>query len=298
MYLYSLLWIIMAKYINSYTDFGFKKLFGEEGSKEQLKDFLNELLPPIHKIKDLSFKKTEQLPENENARKAIFDIYCEAENGTKFIVEMQKAKIDFFKDRAIFYTTFPIKEQAEKGDWNFELKPVYCIAILDFNFEKDTKITETIKNDYLSSVQLKDQYCNIFYDKLAFIFLEMPRFIKTESELKTHFDKWLYFLKHLEDFNDIPDILKESVFIECFRKAEIANYNQKERDQYEASLKVYRDLKGVIDTSFHDGIKKGIDIGINIAIRKAKKKFSAQEIAEMLDVPIKRVNEIEEDTID
>ena len=298
MYLYSLLWIIMAKYINSYTDFGFKKLFGEEGSKEQLKDFLNELLPPIHKIKDLSFKKTEQLPENENARKAIFDIYCEAENGTKFIVEMQKAKIDFFKDRAIFYTTFPIKEQAEKGDWNFELKPVYCIAILDFNFEKDTKITETIKNDYLSSVQLKDQYCNIFYDKLAFIFLEMPRFIKTESELKTHFDKWLYFLKHLEDFNDIPDILKESVFIECFRKAEIANYNQKERDQYEASLKVYRDLKGVIDTSFHDGIKKGIDIGIDIAIRKAKKKFSAQEIAEMLDVPIKRVNEIEEDTID
>jgi predicted transposase/invertase (TIGR01784 family) len=298
MYLYSLLWIIMAKYINPYTDFGFKKLFGEEGSKEQLKDFLNELLPPIHKIKDLSFKKTEQLPENENARKAIFDIYCEAENGTKFIVEMQKAKIDFFKDRAIFYTTFPIKEQAEKGDWNFELKPVYCIAILDFNFEKDTKITETIKNDYLSSVQLKDQYCNIFYDKLAFIFLEMPRFIKTESELKTHFDKWLYFLKHLEDFNDIPDILKESVFIECFRKAEIANYNQKERDQYEASLKVYRDLKGVIDTSFHDGIKKGIDIGIDIAIRKAKKKFSAQEIAEMLDVPIKRVNEIEEDTID
>jgi predicted transposase/invertase (TIGR01784 family) len=288
----------MAKYINPYTDFGFKKLFGEEGSKEQLKDFLNELLPPIHKIKDLSFKKTEQLPENENARKAIFDIYCEAENGTKFIVEMQKAKIDFFKDRAIFYTTFPIKEQAEKGDWNFELKPVYCIAILDFNFEKDTKITETIKNDYLSSVQLKDQYCNIFYDKLAFIFLEMPRFIKTESELKTHFDKWLYFLKHLEDFNDIPDILKESVFIECFRKAEIANYNQKERDQYEASLKVYRDLKGVIDTSFHDGIKKGIDIGIDIAIRKAKKKFSAQEIAEMLDVPIKRVNEIEEDTID
>jgi hypothetical protein len=135
----------------------------------------------------------------------------------------------------------------------------------------------------------------------------MPRFTKTESELKTHFDKWLYFLKHLEDFNDIPDILNENIFIECFRKAEIANYNQKERDQYDASLKVYRDLKAVVDTSFHDGIKKGIDIGIekgiDIGIEKGiikiqdsailnalkKGKLNPQEISEMLDVPLERV---------
>jgi predicted transposase/invertase (TIGR01784 family) len=288
----------MARYINPYTDFGFKKLFGEEGSKEQLKDFLNELLPPIHKIKDLSFKQNELLGEVENTRKAVFDIYCEAENGTKFIVEMQKAKMDFFKDRSLFYTTFPIKEQAEKGDWNFELKPVYCIAILDFNFEKKANPQEKISDIYLSNVQLKDQYCNIFYDKLAFIFIEMPRFIKKESELKTHFDKWLYFLKHLEDFNDIPDILKEKVFIECFRKAEIAKYDQKERDQYDHSLKIYRDLKGVIDTSFHDGIEKGKlegrteiqDTAIRNAIKKGK--LTLEEIAEMLEVTLERVSEL------
>lgn len=121
----------------------------------------------------------------------------------------------------------------------------------------------------------------------------MPRFLKKESELKTHFDKWLYFLKHLEDFNDIPEILKEEVFIECFRKAEIANYNQKERDQYDSSLKIYRDLKGVIDTSFHDGVEKGISIGVEkertrsekekeLSIRKAisREKLTIEEIAE------------------
>ncbi|MDX1960547.1 MAG: Rpn family recombination-promoting nuclease/putative transposase [Leptospiraceae bacterium] len=284
----------MARYINPYTDFGFKKLFGEEGSKDQLKDFLNELLPPIHKIKELSFKQSEVLGEVEATRKAIFDIYCEAENGTKFIVEMQKAKIDFFNDRSIFYTTFPIKEQAEKGDWNFELKPVYCIAILDFKFDK-AQPNEKINNLFQSNVQLKDQYCNVFYDKLAFIFIEMPRFTKNEDELETRFDKWSYFLKHLEDFNEIPDILNEVIFIECFRKAEIANYNQKEREQYDTSLKIYRDLKGVIDTSYNEGIEIGIEKGRieteDRAIRKALKagKLTPSEIAEMLDVTLERV---------
>lgn len=113
----------------------------------------------------------------------------------------------------------------------------------------------------------------------------MPRFLKKESELKTHFDKWLYFLKHLEDFNDIPEILKEEVFIECFRKAEIANYNQKERDQYDSSLKIYRDLKGIIDTSFHDGVEKErtrLEKEKELSIRKAisRGKLTIEEIAE------------------
>ena len=102
------------RFINPYTDFGFKKLFGEEGSKHLLKDFLNQILPPIHTIKDLSLKKTEALPEIQSERSAVFDIYCEAENGSKFIVEMQKAKMNYFKDRMVLYSSFPIKEQAEK----------------------------------------------------------------------------------------------------------------------------------------------------------------------------------------
>lgn len=249
----------MARYINPYTDFGFQKLFGEEASKEQLKDFLNELLPEKHRINELSFKQTAQLPDSKIERRAIYDIFCETETGTKFIVEMQKAKLDFFKDRAVFYTTFPIRAQAERGDWNFELKPVYCIAILDFEFDKDYK--KSPQKDYLSNVQLKNQYCEVFYDKLTYIFLEMPRFQKTENELSSRLDKWLYFLKNLENFDHIPSILNEPVFIESFRKAEIAGFNQTERDLYEESLKIYRDIQGVIDTAYHDGEKTGLEKG-------------------------------------
>ena len=125
-----------ARYINPYTDFGFKKLFGEEANKDLLVDFLNELLPAEHKIVNLTFKNIEQLGYVKDDRRAIFDIHCENEKGDKFIVEMQKAKVKFFKDRALFYTTFPIKEQAEKGDWNFKLNPIYCVAIVDLPLMK------------------------------------------------------------------------------------------------------------------------------------------------------------------
>jgi predicted transposase/invertase (TIGR01784 family) len=282
-----------ARYINPYTDFGFKKLFGEEGSKLLLIDFLNELLPSHHKISDLTFKNTDQLPDIKIERKAVFDIYCETKERSKFIVEMQKAKIDFFKDRAVFYTTFPIREQAEKGDWNFELKPVYCVAILDFEFdrEKGTKI------DYVSNVQLKNQYCDVFFDKLAFVFVEMPRFQKTEAELETHFDKWLYFLKNLETFDDIPEILKENVFIEGFRKAEIANYNAKERDQYEESLKVYRDLKAAMETAINEARQEARQKG-RIEGRIEGEKIGIEKGREERDAGILRVTQRGKLTLD
>jgi predicted transposase/invertase (TIGR01784 family) len=245
---------LKAKYINPYTDFGFKKLFGEEASKDLLIDFLNQLLPDKHKIVNLTFKNPEQLGVVSSERKAIFDIHCENDKGDQFIVEMQKAKIKFFKDRAVFYTTFPIREQAEKGDWDFKLNPVYCVALLDFEFDDDRE-----QKNHLTRVQLKDEYCQTFYDKLTYIFIEMPRFTKKEEELENHFDKWLYFLKNLEDFDSIPDILKEEVFIKGFEIARIANFDEKELAEYEESLKVYRDLKGVIDTSFEVGFEKGKD---------------------------------------
>ncbi|MCK4764991.1 MAG: PD-(D/E)XK nuclease family transposase [Candidatus Aminicenantes bacterium] len=262
-----------ARYINPYTDFGFKKLFGEEANKDLLIDFLNQLLPQEHKIVALTFKNPEQLSDIKSDRRAIFDIHCENEKGEKFIVEMQKAKIKFFKDRSLFYTTFPIKEQAEKGDWDFKLKPVYCVAILDFTFDDDRE-----QKTYVSNVQLKDQYCQIFYNKLTYIFIEMPRFNKQENELRDHFDKWLYFLKHLEDFETIPEILKEEVFIKGFQAAEIANFDKKQLDAYEDSLKVYRDFKGVVDTSFEEGVIEGERLGLQKGLQEGEKQ-KAEEMA-------------------
>lgn len=270
-----------ARYINPYTDFGFKKLFGEEANKDLLIDFLNQLLPAHHNIINLTFKNQEQLGIVKADRRAIFDIHCENEKGDKFIVEMQKAKIKFFKDRAIFYTTFPIKEQAEKGDWDFKLKPIYCIAILDFVFDEDRE-----KKSYMSNVQLKDQYCQTFYNKLTYIFLEMPRFTKAENELENHFDKWLYFLKHMESFEKIPDILNEEIFIRGFEIAEIANFDELQLAEYEESVKIYRDLKGVVDTSFREGEEAGIEKGIEQGRKSEKIALAKKSLKEGLSIEL------------
>jgi predicted transposase/invertase (TIGR01784 family) len=243
-----------AKYLNPFTDYGFKKIFGEEASKPLLIDFLNALLPQTDKIIDLTFKNTEQLGQTDLDRKAIYDIYCENEKGEKFIVELQKAKQNYFKERTIYYSTFPIREQAEKGEWNYNLKAVYCIGILDFTF--DDYETEPEKSEVVHTIKLKNQNGKTFYDKLTFIYLEMPNFKQLETQLETRLDKWLYFIKHLEDFQTIPTIFTDDVFSQAFEKAELAKFGQVELANYENSLKIYRDLKGVIDTAFDEGILK------------------------------------------
>ena len=268
------------KYINPFTDYGFKRLFGEEPNKDLLLDFLNELLKDQEgKITELSYLPNEKLPISVGDRKAIFDIYCTNEKGEQFIVEMQKAEQKFFKDRTIFYSTFPIQEQARNKDrfWNFELKAVYTIGILDFVFE------ESDPDKYRHDVKLTEQETKeVFYKKLTYIYLEMPKFQKTERELKTRFDKWMFVLKNLPKLDRIPVKLKEKIFLKLFKTAEIARLRPEEYQQYEASMNAYRDIfnikktylekghiKGKIEGKMEDAkkmLEKGLDIDLIIEI--------------------------------
>ena len=138
------------KYIDPFTDFGFKRLFGEECNKDILLDFLNELLhKDAGRIVSLSYLKNERLGLPSESRKAVFDIYCENERGEKFIVELQKTKQEYFKDRSLYYSTFAITDQALQGDWNFELKEVYVIAILDFIFDEGRNEPDKYRYDVM-----------------------------------------------------------------------------------------------------------------------------------------------------
>jgi len=266
------------KYINPFTDFGFKRIFGEEANKDLLIDFLNQLLSAEEGlIKSIKYMNPEKSGASLYERKAVFDIYCENERGEKFIVEMQKAKQKFFKDRSLFYSTFPIREQAEKGDWDFELKKVYLIAILDFEFDED----KAEKDKFIYNVKLSDiETKKVFYDKLTFIYIEMPKFQKTIDEIETHFDKWLYVLKNLNFFEKIPSKIKEKIFKKLFIQAEIAKLSVDEQKNYQESLKNYRDLKNVIDTAKEESFNEG-----KLEGKLEGEKLKALEIAKnLLDI--------------
>jgi len=270
----------MATYLNPFTDFGFKKLFGEEYNKDLLIDFLNQLLKKEQgRIKTLTYLKNEHLGRSEADRRAVYDLYCENERGDRFIVEIQKSKQKFFKDRALYYSTFPIAEQGKAGDWDFELKAVYTVAILDFVFDEDRNDKEKYRYD----VKLTDiETYKVFYDKLTFVYLEMPKFEKTLDELETRFDKWLYVLKNLERLHDIPEKLRDRIFRKLFAAAEIAKFTPEEARAYEDSLKVYRDLKNSIDTARKEGREEGKQKTLeHTALKMLNKGLNLEVISEI-----------------
>ena len=243
-----------AKYINPYTDFGFKKLFGTPLNKDLLISFLNSLFDGKEVVRDLTYLNGENLGNGYGDRRAIFDVYCENEQGETFIVEMQKAEQQFFKDRSVFYSTFPIQNQGKKGIWNFNLKGVYTVGILDFVFPDHEYPKDSLRHE-VKLVDVDDKH--VFYDKLTFLYLEMPKFTKGEEELKTLYDKWLFVLHNLSRLMKRPATLQERIFTRLFEQAEIARYTPEERQDYEDSLKVYRDMKNVLDTAELRGLEKG-----------------------------------------
>ena len=252
--------ITQERYINPYTDFGFKKLFGTEMNKDLLISFLNSLFNGHEVIRDVEYLNSERLGEGYTDRKAVFDVYCENEKGEKFIVEMQKAEQNYFMDRSVFYSTFPIREQAKRGEnWDFELKSVYLVGVLDFVFPEDEYSAECFHHE----IKLMDtQNKHIFYDKLTFVYLEMPKFSKTEDELVTMFDKWMFALKNLSRLLERPKALQDRIFKKFFEQAEIARFTPEERQDYEYSVKIYRDLINVVNTANSKGWRAGHVEGI------------------------------------
>ncbi len=244
-----------GRYINPFTDFGFKRLFGTEMNKELLISFLNSLLHNQEEITDIRYRNTEQLGSGIMDRKAVFDVYCQNTAGEYFIVEMQKAEQDYFKDRSVFYATFPIRDQAQQGsNWDFKLKGVYTVGILDFVFPDDEYAPDCMHHE-VKLMDVEDKH--VFYDKLTFVYLEMPKFNKTEDQLETMMDKWLYVLRNLSKLMERPAALQERVFTRLFEQAEIARFSKNELFDYEESLKVYRDLFNVVNSAEQKGIRKG-----------------------------------------
>lgn len=279
----------MPRYLNPFTDYGFKKLFGEEAHIDFLIDFLNALNIHFCKITEISFRKSEKLGNAIIDRRAFFDLYCIDEKGNRFIVELQRADQEFFKDRALYYSSFAIQEQAEVGNWNYKLSAVYFVGILDFELKG-----EKLKTDkYIHKVVLMEEDDKtVFYDKLKYVYIEIPKFNKKEDELITTLDKWLYFMKYLSKLESIPNALNTEMFIKAFDIAEMINMGKESRIEYEESLKVYRDLKVVLDESFDKGILKGkIEAIKNNAIKLLTKKLG--DIPKALEEKIISCDDIE-----
>lgn len=252
---------IREKYIDPLTDFGFKWLFGNEKHKNILIDFLNSLLDDLqYDIVDIEYRNLEKLGLSIADRKAVFDIYCTDSNNDHFIVELQRAKQKFFKDRSLYYTSFPIQQQAQRGDWDYRLNRVYFVGLLEFNIDENT--------NYIKKVSLYDEFTQTkFYDKLTYYYVELPKFKKTEQELSNQLDNWLYILNNLLELKDIPKQLQKDENIkEFFDIAEFLKLSSDEQFAYQQDLKARLDYINVMNYAKEEATRKGKEIGKEIGI--------------------------------
>ena len=244
------------EFINPFTDFGFKRIFGQEISKEILIDFLNLLLNGEQSIVSLRFKNPELQPDIKDKRRVVFDLYCESDNGTEFIVEMQAARQEFFYDRGLYYQSRALAEQGNKGkDWQYDLKPVYGIFFMDFIMHENSK--------FRTDVALMDMETGkVFNNRLRQIFLEMPRFTKEANECINDYERWLYLIKNMHMLKRMPFNAQRAVWDKLLDIADVAALNETEYKEYQEALKNYRDYHAGINFAKKEGMLEGEQRGL------------------------------------
>ena len=270
----------MPKFINPFTDVGFKRIFGQEINKDLLIDFLNALLEGERQVKDIRFLDKELLPMYENDRRLIYDVYCTDENGEQFIVEMQNKEHVNFRERTIFYLSQAIARQGEKGvDWRFDLKAVYSVFFLNFML---TDLPRKLRTDIvLADRDTHEQ----FSDKMRYIFLQLPLFTKEESECDTDFERWIYVLKNMETLQRLPFKARNAVFQKLEEIVDIAAMSKEDRMKYDESIKVYRDRLAIIEYERRKGLAEGLAKGernkqIEIACNLKRMGLATETIAQ------------------
>lgn len=246
----------MGKFVNPFTDIGFKRIFGQEVSKPLLLDFLNCLLKGERNITDLQFLDKEQPADYRDDRSLIYDIFCLTDTGEKIIVEMQNKEQPHFADRCLYYYSQAVSRQGERGaDWDYQIDAVYLVAFVNFNMEG-------LANNFRTDVVLMNKQRGIpFSDKERFIFLQLPVFKKEADECRDDFERWIYVLKNMEILDRMPWAAKDSVFHRLAEIGEVSNMTKDERLKYDAALRHYRDTLNVMRSAEDKGRQQGLTEG-------------------------------------
>ena len=217
----------MGRYINPFTDWGFKRLFGQE----------------------------------------FFDIYCVTDDDKHFIVEMQNRWVPFFVNRSIYYASKAFVAQRKKFDEAgvrtavlYQFVPVYVVCIMNF-MPREHEVTK-----FRTDVALREKSSDsIFSDKLRFIYLSLPFFDKSEEECETGFEKWIYVLKYMEVLERLPFTAQKKIFDHLAKLADVRCLSSEEQEKYDESIKAADDYYSGLYGSYVEGeLSKGLEVARNL----------------------------------
>ena len=247
----------MARFIDPRVDWAFKRIFGSEDTKECLITFLNGLFEDELVIKDVTFAKTEKLGLRPDDRGVVFDVYCITNEDKHVIVEMQKKEQEYFADRALYYTARAIVQQGVRGIWDYHLAPVYTVCFMDFVL--DSPILKKFRTDLvLTDLQTHQRVS----DRMRIVYLQLPLFDKhTEAECMDIFDCWIYIMKNMNMFEQMPFSEKYPVFRKLAEIGDLRKLSREELELYDEDIKNMRDIYATRKFDEKRGMEKGMAKG-------------------------------------
>ena len=249
--------------MNIMLDGGFKAVFGD---KQVAMDFINAALEGEHKVMDITYLDKELVPELIDERTVIFDLLCEDEDGSKFILEMQNCPQRYFFNRGFYYICRMISRQGETGrDWKYELLPVYGIYLLNFSLPE----FPLWRTDVVLANELTGE--TFGRNKLKQVYISFERFDLSYEECETPLEKTIYVLKNMNLFDMSPFKEKEAYFRRLLDVANVNALSPKERATYDENLKIYRDWKATMEYAVEEAETKGKAEGERLAtLRNAR----------------------------
>ncbi|WP_437920292.1 Rpn family recombination-promoting nuclease/putative transposase [Sphingobacterium sp. LRF_L2] len=262
-------------YIDPITDYGFKRIFGSEINKDLLISLLNGLFRGRKNIVDLVYERNEHVGEGVEIGTVIFDLMCTADDGAKFVIEVQRTAQANLKRRMLYYGSKIIADQAPKGNrkaWNYEITEVYVIVLMDGFVLPDAEEADDVLHDICLCNRVTGK---VFYEDLGFIYVQLRNFAKAEEELESDLDRWLYVLRNLSTLEKLPLFLRKSIFEKLFEIAEYCKLNQEERTMYDVSLKRKWDQEAVRQYQeeeqkkrLEEGLEKGLQQGLEQGLQQ------------------------------
>lgn len=254
---------MLSKFLNPRNDLAFKRIFGTEKNKYILIHFLNDIFArTTNPIEDVTFLKTAQEPEIASQRSSIVDVLCQDTEGNRFIIEIQVGHETGFIKRAQYYAAKTYIEQRERGIKYADLKQVIFLAITDFTLFPE-------KKDYLSHHVMLD---TVSYEQdlkdFSFSFLELSKFKKKKSDLKSMTEKWSYFLKYAPetDEKDLPAIVgNDEIIQKAFNELDRFGWSPEEIRTYDAIDMKREADKDILETAVAKGkVEEKIELAINM----------------------------------
>ena len=242
------------KFINPKVDYAFKKIFGSHQSEKILISFLNAIIYDGEKIID---SLTIVNPFNPGQIISFKDTYLDVKavlvDGSIVVIEMQVARMTAFNKRVAYNLAKAYANQLDKGEKYPLLNPAIAVTITDFIL---FKTTDDPINKFVFQEETKKLEC--LEKELRLIFVELPKFQKTLSELKGLTDKWIYFLKEAASLDGIPESLGEVVEIEqALNIANFINMSPEELEVVENRGIAMQDERGRIAYAEQLGVVKG-----------------------------------------